>query len=186
MDNPTRISPRKSLRAFGVTAIFAVAQITNADDPAARPTPQPGTLAAYAKKTTLNSSALVDDSGRLTLTNAKMAEIAADGRIILGVTVVAARKPLKSEPGTAERARWRKVYFKQRDAIRALERRRALIEVEIDHIEDGRLDARGLARLERAEAKLRLLDKEIRDERNELARIVREARRHGAQPGWFR
>jgi hypothetical protein len=31
-----------------------------------------------------------------------------------------------------------------------------------------------------------MLDREIAVERAELARIVREARRRGAEPGWFR
>ena len=42
------------------------------------------------------------------------------------------------------------------------------------------------ARLERAESKLRHLDEEISREREELSRIVRDARRRGAEPGWFR
>jgi hypothetical protein len=179
-------SPRIPLCAIGAVTLLAVAHSATADGPVARSTPLPGTLAAYAQRTTLNSSALRDDSGHLTLTNAKLAELSANGTINLGAASVAARTPIKGEPSDAVRAKWRKAYFKQRDVITALERRRALLEVEIDHIEDGRLDVRGLARLERAEAKLRLLDKEIRDEHQELARVVREARRHGAQPGWFR
>lgn len=185
MNIPVFNSTRK-ICAIGAVTLLAGAISVNAEEPVARATPAPGTLAAYAKKTTLNSSALRDDNGRVTLTNAKMAELAADGKIILGVAGVAESKPIKADASAALRSKWRKVYFKQRDAVTALERRRALLEVEIDHIENGRLDARGLARLERAEAKLRLLDEEIRDEHLELARIVRDARRHGAQPGWFR
>jgi hypothetical protein len=179
-------SPKKQLRLIGAVAMLAVANAVASEEPVARPTPAPGTLAAYAKKTTLKSSALRDDHGRLTLTNAKLAELSTQGTIVLGAAAVAARTPSDGKPTAALRAKWRKTYFKQRDVIAALERRRALLEVEIDHIEDGRLDVRGLARLERAEAKLRLLEEEIRDERNQLARIVREARRHGAQPDWFR
>jgi len=179
-------SSRISLCAIGAVTLLAAAHSVSAEEPVARSTPPPGTLAAYAQRTTLNSSALRNDTGRLTLNNARLAELCAQGTIVLGAAAVAARTPIKGEPGAAVRAKWRKTYFKQRDVITALERRRALLEIEIDHIEDGRLDVRGLARLERAEAKLRLLDKEIRDEYRELARIVREARRHGAEPGWFR
>lgn len=180
-------SPRKHLCVIGTVASLVVVHGAAAAEPVAKATPEPGTLAAYAHRTTLNCSALRDESGHLTLTNAMLAELSAQGTIVLGARAVAAAKtPIKGGPSAAVRTKWRKAYFKQRDAITALERRRALLEVEIDHIENGRLDVRGLARLERAEAKLRLLDAEIRDERNELARIVREARRHGAQPGWFR
>ncbi len=70
--------------------------------------------------------------------------------------------------------------------IAGVERRRSLLEVEIDRIEDGPLTAKNLARLDHAEAKARVLDDEIRRKRAELSRIVREARRHGAEPGWFR
>ena len=186
MNTPSPKSPKKTLRAIGAVTLLAVAQPVASEEPVARATPQPGTLAAYAKKNALDGSALRDENGRLTLTNAKLAELCAQGTIILGAAAVAARAPIEDEPSAAVRAKWRKAYFKQRDVITALERRRALLEVEIDHIEDGRLDVRGFARLERAEAKLRLLDKEIRNEHQELAKIVREARRHGAQPGWFR
>ncbi len=186
MNTLTLISPKMTLCEIGAFAMITVVHSVAAEDPATKATPAPGTLAAYARKTPLNGSALRDDSGRLTLTNANLAELSTQGTIILGVAAVAARTPPEGEPTAAERAKWRKTYFKQRDVIASLERRRALLEVEIDHIEDGRLDVRGLARLERAEAKLRLLDADIRDERKELARIVREARRHGAQPDWFR
>jgi hypothetical protein len=179
-------TPRIFLCAIGAVTLLAVAHLITAAEPVARATPIPGTLAAYAERTTLNSSALRDDNGHLTLTNARLAELCTQGRIVIGAATVAPTNPSKDEPSAAVRAKWRKTYFKQRDVIAVLERRRALLEVEIDHIEDGRFDVRGLARLEHAEAKLRLLDKEIRDERLELAKIVREARRHGAQPGWFR
>ena len=36
------------------------------------------------------------------------------------------------------------------------------------------------------EVRLQLLDREIAVERAQLTRIVREARQHGAEPGWFR
>jgi hypothetical protein len=179
-------SPRRTLCALCAVTVLAIAHWVTAEEPAARATPSPGTLAAYARRTTLNGAALRDDTGHLTLNNAKLAELCARGTIILGTASVAAHPPSIGKPTAAIRAKWRKAYFKQRDVIAVLERRRALLEIDIDHIEDGRLDVRGLARLERAEAKLRLLEAEIRDERNQLARIVREARQHGAQPDWFR
>jgi hypothetical protein len=70
--------------------------------------------------------------------------------------------------------------------IAELERRRGLLEIEVDHLENQRMTIKTLARLRNAEAKLQMLDRETSVERAELARIVREARRHGAEPGWFR
>lgn len=179
-------SPRRFLYAIGTVASLVVVHGVTAAEPVAKATPEPGTLAAYAQRTTLKSTTLRDDSGRLTLNNATLSELCEQGTIILGAAAVTVKQPVTGEPTAAARTTWRMAYFKQRDVIARLERRRALLEVEIDHIEDGRLDVRGLARLERAEAKLRLLEEEIRDERRELARIVREARRHGAEPEWFR
>jgi hypothetical protein len=43
-----------------------------------------------------------------------------------------------------------------------------------------------MARLQQLEAKLLQLDRDIAGERARLARIVRDARRRGAEPGWFR
>jgi len=119
------------------------------------------------------------------ITNNNLEVFAAGGAVTLG-SVSTHRSAPVTQPDAAERARWRKAYHKQRGVIAGLERRRNLLEVEIDHIEDGQLTAKNLARLDHVEAKARVLDGEIRREQGELSRIVREARRHGAEPGWFR
>jgi hypothetical protein len=48
------------------------------------------------------------------------------------------------------------------------------------------LTASVLARIDRYELELEALDADIRSERSALAHLVREARQHGAEPGWFR
>ncbi len=110
---------------------------------------------------------------------------AAGAAVTLGSPPTGGTAPAQ-QPDAAERARWRKAYHEQRKVVAGLERRRTLIEVEINHIEDGQLTTKNLARLDRAEAKAQSLDEEIKRERSELAKIVREARHHGAEPGWFR
>jgi hypothetical protein len=70
--------------------------------------------------------------------------------------------------------------------ITRLERRRHGIEDRIDLIENQRVTARTLARLQEAKLDLRAVDEEIRQEKLELGRLIREARRRGAEPGWFR
>jgi hypothetical protein len=167
---------------FSFSASFGSA----ADPP--RPTPRPGTLAAYAEKITLDRSALADATGRVILTNDSVAGLAADGSITLGMVAHAEGKKAKTSPvaDNAERARWQAAHRKQRQVIAALERRRSRLEIEIDQIEDLGLTAKTMARLEQSEAKLQQLDREIATERAELARIVRDARRRGAEPGWFR
>ena len=174
-----------------VSAVLTIVSITAASGSAAdppRPTPRPGTLGAYAKKVSLNRSALGDTTGRVVLTNDSVIGLAADGSITLGTVASAGRKKSKASgvADNAERSRWQAAHHKQRQVIVALERRRSQLETEIDQIEDLSLTAKTMARLERAESKLRHLDEEIAAERAALARIVRDARRRGAEPGWFR
>jgi hypothetical protein len=171
--------------AIGVISVLAAAALVAAEHPTQTPTPRPDSLAAYARRITLDRSRAAEGSDRLTITNENLEVFAAGGAVTLGSVPAHSFAPA-TRPDAAERARWRKVYHKQRGVIAGLERRRALLEVEIDHIEDGQLTAKNFARLDRAEAKLRVLDEEIKHERAELVRIVREARRHGAEPGWFR
>ena len=164
--------------------VLAATALAAAENPT-KPTPPPGTLAAYASRLTLNRLKAGDGTDRLMITNENLEVFAAGGAVTLGSPPTGGTAPAK-QPDAAERARWRKAYHEQRKVIAGLERRRTLLEVEIDHIEDGQLTAKNLSRLDHAEAKARLLDGEIRRERGELSRIVREARRHGAEPGWFR
>ena len=150
------------------------------------PTPRPGSLAAYAEKVTLDRSALDVCEGRVILTNEGVTVLAADGSITLGTVKQADRKKAKSVANSSERSRWQAAHGKQREVIADLERRRSRLILEIDQINDLSLTAKTMARLEQSEAKLHLLDGEIAAERAELARIVRNARRRGAEPGWFR
>jgi len=174
-----------------VSAVLIVVSFTAAPGSAAdppKPTPRPGTLGAYASKVTLDRSALSDRTGRVILTNDNVVGLGEGATITLGSVVTAGRKKSKPAGGAdnAERSRWQAAHHKQRQVIVGLERRRSQFETEIDQIEDLGLTARTMARLERAESKLRHLDEEIARERSALARIVRDARRRGAEPGWFR
>lgn len=171
--------------AVCVISVLAAAALVTAENPTPTPMPQPGSLAAYASRLTLNRSRVDDGTDRLMITNDNLEVFAAGGAMTLGSASTNGAAPAK-QPDAAERARWRTAYLKQQNVIAGVERRRTLLEVEIDHIEDGQLTAKNLARLDHAEAKARVLDEEIKQERGELARIIREARRHGAEPGWFR
>jgi excinuclease UvrABC helicase subunit UvrB len=167
--------------------VFAPVVASPADRPPT-PTPRPGTLGARAQTITLNRSALEGDRERVVLDNDAIARIGKNTSLTLGAIEPA--KESRSQPAasttTSERARWRAAHRKQSRVIIELERRRALLEIEVDHLENQRLTIKTMARIQNAEAKLRMLDREIAVERAELARIVREARRRGAEPGWFR
>lgn len=151
------------------------------------PTPRPETLSEYARCNSLKTSGVADAYGRVIISTANLAEVADGGTITIGGTSPGKnRHPTPSTPSASERARWRAAHDKQRQVIAGLDRRRALLSIEIDHIGNERLTVKTMARLQRAEAKMRQLEEEISAESAELARIIREARRHGAEPGWFR
>jgi hypothetical protein len=168
--------------------LVSIATMVFAEEPPPKPTPRPGTLGAYARSITLKRSALEDEAGRLVLTNDSVAAHGAGAAITLGAVPTTKRDGLNKADGTssAERSKWRAAHKKQQRVIVGLERRRSLLEVEIDSLENQRLTLQTMARLQASEERLQLLDREIAVERAELARIVREARRHGAEPGWFR
>jgi septal ring factor EnvC (AmiA/AmiB activator) len=188
MDFPTdsQIILGLSARVFAVLLFFSA--VVPAADPAPQPTPRPGTLGAYAEKITLRRSTLCDEDGHLVLTNKNVATLGDTAAITLGSVPTTERKGQRPSDReiAAERSRWRGAHQRQQDVIEALERRRARLEVEIKYLENQSLTIKTMARLQTAEARLQQLDREIAVERAELARIVREARRHGAEPGWFR
>jgi hypothetical protein len=166
--------------AFCLTSTF----VSTADPRS--PTPRPGSLAAYAEKVTLDRSTLSDHDGRLILTNESVAALATGGAITLGIVKQANLKKTKKTVDNAERSRWQNAHHNQKEVIVALERRRVGLEVEIDRVENLSLTAKTMASLDLLETKLLQLDRDIAAERAELARIVRDARRRGAEPGWFR
>jgi septal ring factor EnvC (AmiA/AmiB activator) len=181
-------SPTSRPLVLTVSALIWLTAATVSPQNTPTPTPPTGSLAAYASTVKLAHTAAADADGRVTLTNDNLGTLAAEGAITLGAAATNAgtRARSKNDGSASERARWRTAYRKQQTEITDLERRRALLEIEIKHIEDQKLDVRNLARLERAESKRRQLEAQIAAERSELARIVRQARRHGAEPGWFR
>jgi hypothetical protein len=150
------------------------------------PTPRPGTLAEYASRARLRSTGAADAPEGLTLDDAAIAELARQGTLTLGAVAAGPSLPPAAAATAADRERWRSRYLAQQRAIDGLERRRARLAAELDRLESGRLSAAAMARIDRAESELRSLDEDIRSERAELARIVRDARGHGAEPGWFR
>lgn len=152
------------------------------------PTPRPGTLAAYASRVSLDPRMIDATTGMVVITTEDLVALGADGAVTFGD--FAAKQQLPSQPavetGGAERSVWRARYLNQRKAVSTIEARRSEVLADIEAINRERVTPRSLARLDRAKAKLRLTDEELRRARAELARIVREARRHGAEPGWFR
>jgi len=170
--------------AFLGCALCLSGSASAADAPS--PTPRPGTLAEYASRVRLRSTGASGAPAGLTLDRAALAELARQGTLTLGAVAIGPSPPRATAATAADRERWRSRYLAQQRAVDGLERRRARLAAELDRLESGRLSAAVMARIDRAENGLRALDEDIRSERAELARIVRDARAHGAEPGWFR
>ena len=174
MDNP-----------FPFVALLLTAFCVTADEPpASRP---PTSLTELARHLRLRGAALSDDDGRITIDNETVATVAAAGRVTVGSG--SSRPPATdwiTEPNESDRALWRKRFERQQAKIAACERRLAAIDRDIGLLNRQRVTPRVLARLEAARAKRIGLEQDLREQRGELVRLIREARRHGAQPGWFR
>lgn len=168
------------LIATGLWSVAAPA----ADDPSPTPTPRPRRLGDIKLKT----DSAHDEAEGLVISDANLSLLASRGTVSIGGTTTAAPiggKP-RSTPSRSDRSRWRDAVLDQKRVIVSLERKRLRIESEIDLVEEGRLTAHALARIQRFEIELRTVDRDIRAEKTELGRLIREARRHGAEPGWFR
>jgi hypothetical protein len=181
-------SPRQLIALWAV-AVAAWNPVAHAsDDPPPRPTPRPGTLAALARSTELRRSPGADGAAPIVITDDNLASLGGEAVFTVLTTTAAEFQPLQLDDPVdpATRASWRKKVHAQSRAIAKLEARRSAIEVEIDRLERGRLDARTLDRIERAEAKLQAVDHDLKREKANLSKLIRAARREGAQPGWFR
>jgi hypothetical protein len=178
----------KLIRRALACALIAGSTAAGEDEPLPKPTPRAGTLAAFASTTTLDRSALGGGTGTIVITGDNLAELGR-GAVVTQVEHPIAPPPVVRDiatPTAKTRERWRKKVLAKSRSIAKLETGKQAIEAEIDRLARGRLDSRTLDRIERAEARLEQAEAEIRRENVELAKIVRDARKEGAQPGWFR
>lgn len=176
--------PRQLITIWGVMVVVWNPIARAVDPPQPTPTPRPGTLAALAKSTSL----MREGSTPIVITDDNLAELS--GGAVVTIMTTAAREP--TEPTTVDqidpkrRGQWRKKVLAQGERITTLQKKRASVEHTINRIESGRFNSGALDRIAKAKAELREIDDTIRHEKRELSKIVREARKEGAQPGWFR
>ncbi len=151
------------------------------------PTPHCRTLADYAAGRTLDTAARSAD-GRIELTTENLGELGAGGALTRPVgtvrTAQAVPSPAPADPRV--KRRWQAAVERRRRAVDRLEARRAALERDLDAIRDARPTARTLAREDGIREKIRQLDEELATAWAALARVQRQARRDGAEPGWFR
>ena len=167
-----------------VAATLWPANARTAEAPSPTPTPRPRVLGDFKLKT----GARADGAGQLVISNSNLADYADRGTVTLGELPTSAprRRTENSSSGAADRERWRSRVMAQRRKIDDLDRKRMQIEAQIELIESGRLTVRALARIQQAEIELDAVARDIANQKKELGRLIREARRRGAEPGWFR
>jgi hypothetical protein len=176
-----------------------VVRIVSAGEPAPTPTPSPRSLSALADQITLDRSAAgtSQTDGSIVISNDNLSELASHGVLTTCVGASRARRGGSKTTATREatagrsggesqRQRWRQRYRKQAETIAELKDKRELLEAQIEHLQSHDRKRRSSSRLAQLRAKLELLEEQIEREEMRLHGIVREARQHGAQPGWFR
>jgi hypothetical protein len=180
-------NPRQSITVTLVLG-FAFSSFAGTNPPLPAPTPKPGTLAFVAGGRSLIRAGDADLTEPIVITDENLGKLA-EGAVITVVTTTVAEPPSLSTADSIDpktREKWRRKVLAQSQTIAKLEAKRTTGETEINRLERGRLDAGTLDRIAKAEAKLKAIDQEIQRKKAEFSRIVRQARKEGAQPGWFR
>lgn len=176
--------PRQFITIWAVMVVVWNPVARASDPPPPTPTPRPGTLAALAKSTSLTRNGTTP----IFITDDNLVELS--GGAVVTMMTTTANELDETTISTAidpkRRNHWKTKVLAQGKRIAALQRKRASVEHTINRLERGRLNSRALNDIAEAKADLQAIDSQIRDEKSELSRIVRAARKEGAQPGWFR
>lgn len=180
--------PRQLITLGCAFGMVCSATSSVAEPPRPSPTPKPGTLAALAGSRPLHRAPGFDGAGAIVITDENLGPLGEGAALTVMTSTIAETGDFETkEQGDPKiREKWRRRVLAQGEAVARLQARRHDVQSEIDRLERGRLDSRTLDRLAKAESKLRVVDEEIKRAQTELSRIVRNARKEGAQPGWFR
>jgi len=168
-----------------------------AAEPEATPTPVPADsrLGDVAHLMTLDAASLDHEGGSPVITNDTVNRLADRGVLTIGPPLQHA-PTLELATGTVSqtklREKWRRRVFSQRSRIAGVEAELAGLDAKIDALEDTALAASTKSkmkvwiRIDEARKQREIVKRRLGDERSKLATIIREARKEGAQPGWFR
>ena len=179
----------RQLTTFGcVIGLTWMSAARAADSPPQKPTPRPGTLAALANTRLLNRAPVIDGTDVILITNENLNVLGQGAALTIMTSTIAETANFEMEDPVDPKIRekWQRKVLAQSGVIAKLEARRDDADAELNRLEQGKLDSRTLDQIAKAEIKLRTIEKEIRQEKLTLSKIVREARKEGAQPGWFR
>ena len=192
------------LPAFLVS--LSIAALANPSEPTPTATPEATSsgreihLGEYAARATLDRTGTEGDDGAVVITNDTITRLAARGALTTvspgGGARVAAPTSVPSPrtaatPSAARRSYWQRKVDAQRDAIAEAQEDVARLTARIEALEDaafqgGRRATRLWAQVEETKGLLRVAQRRLARERDRLDAIIRQARREGAEPGWFR
>jgi hypothetical protein len=170
------------------------------------PTPTPSTTAPpgerhiseYADRVELDRSLLDDTNGAVEITNDTVRKLEEHGLLttaspIGGTAAGAARttSPAPVQVDPKRRTYWRARVLSQAKLVDKCTGEIARLDAKIDSLEDAAFDsgtrgAKQWARVDETKRLRAIAETRCRRERAALSNIVREARKEGAQPGWFR
>ncbi len=194
------------LLVAGSTPVAARPRPTPRPTPAPTATPRPRTLGDLARQMRLRHPAGTGQT--LTITNENLPALAAEGGIttVTSSPATAATAPgLQSggaggasaapgKEGTTPREAWRKRYSDQQEKVADMEKRKQELDSEIPALwnkfyawdDPAYRDGVIKPKLDAAIRERDQLDGQLAEERGKLPEILDEARRAGAEPGWFR
>lgn len=161
--------------------------------PAAKATPSPKSLGDVAKGLVLKPQD--GKSSGIVISNETLPEYATKGRITTAnPSAVAAMKPDDSEPSDSKRDYWRNMYIEQLKVIADLEEEIASLDLQIPKLwsdyyardDPAYRDGVIKPKLDDALVRRDKLEKELAEEQQKPAEIKSDARKDGAEPGWFR
>ncbi len=183
MEIPRQLTILGCVFGLGWTSVLPATE-----PPGPRPTPKPGTLAAVASSRSLIRAPELDETGVIVITDDNLAQLGRGAALTLMTSTIAGPPPVetdhRADPKTREK--WRKRVLAQSSVIARIQARRFDAEAELNRLERGRLDGQALDRIAKAERNLQTIDAEIINEKKQLSTIIRQARKEGAEPGWFR
>lgn len=185
---PGMENPRQFTIFCCLFSLFWMSIAHSADSPPPTPTPKPGTLAAVAGSRPLQRVPGLSDTGIIVITDDNLSSLGQNAALTSMTSTIAETGVFEThadvDPKTREK--WRKKVLAQSSVIARIQARRFDAEAELNRLERGRLDGRALDRIAKAERNLQTIDTEIKSEKKQLSRIIRQARKEGAEPGWFR
>jgi hypothetical protein len=170
------------------------------------PTPTPSTtsppgeqhISEYADRIKLDRSQLDDATGAPEITNDTIRELEQRGHLTtaspIGDSAEGTPRPSSPPPSQVDpkrRTYWRSRVLSQAKIVEKCTAEIARLDAKIDSLEDAAFDsgtrgAKQWARVDETKRLRTIAEVQCKRERAKLSEIVREARKEGAQPGWFR